>query len=154
MGISVSIFLIRDLRGTDSHVDGIADGDAAGEFFEIGAADEIGNEAVHGKRAEQNDTRMGTGLVLAEIGKLSGGETESGIEAGDGFQPRFRISADTKDRDTIDCCGHPVNQSPGFSLGDADLHGSRSVWIRANPCPYFSWASRIDLNSAPGFHCG
>jgi hypothetical protein len=38
------------LRVSDPHVDGIDDGDAGGEFVEVGAADEIGDEVVHGNR--------------------------------------------------------------------------------------------------------
>jgi hypothetical protein len=40
------------LRGPDSDVDGIDDGDAGGESVEVGAADEIGYEGVDGQRAQ------------------------------------------------------------------------------------------------------
>ena len=39
-------------RVADAHVDGIDDGDAGGEFVEVGAADKIGDEGVDGKRAQ------------------------------------------------------------------------------------------------------
>ncbi len=60
---------------TDAHVDGIDDGDAAGEFVEVGAPDKIGNEGVdgegaQGERAEQNDAGMGAGRILAQVGEL------------------------------------------------------------------------------------
>ena len=39
-------------RVADAYVDGIDHGDAGGEFAEVGAADEIGDEGVDGKRAQ------------------------------------------------------------------------------------------------------
>ena len=39
-------------RVADTHVDGIDDGDAGGEFAEVRSADKIGDESVDGQRAQ------------------------------------------------------------------------------------------------------
>ena len=67
--------LFWGLRGSDAYVEWIDDGDTSGEFLQVGAADEIFDECVHGhraqgERAEQNDAGMGAGRVLAQVGEL------------------------------------------------------------------------------------
>jgi hypothetical protein len=62
-------------RIPDAHVNGIDDGDAGGEFFQIGAPDKIRDEFIDGNgaerdRSEENDSGMGAGRILAQVGEF------------------------------------------------------------------------------------
>jgi hypothetical protein len=56
-------------------MNGINDGNSGGEFPKVRAADKVGDEGIHGKRAqrewaEQNDAGMRSGGIFAQIGEL------------------------------------------------------------------------------------